>query len=77
MLDSHVTATRRHGVLSTLLSTLLSTALSAAGALLLHYRTRRSITHLEHLDDHLLRDLGITRADLRAAAARSTLPDRH
>lgn len=70
MLDSHATAAPRRGALATL----LSSALSAAGTMLYRYRARRVIAHLEQLDDRLLKDMGITRADLRTAAARGTMP---
>ena len=70
MLDSYATATRRLGALATL----LSAAASAVGGMLYRHRARRVVAHLEHYDDHLLKDMGITRADLYTAVARGTLP---
>ena len=37
--------------------------------------TRRRITRVEHLDDRMLRDIGITRADLDYALSHPEAPD--
>lgn len=37
-------------------------------------RNRAAVKSLEHLDDYMLADIGLTRADLRAAAAPHTDP---
>ncbi|HYG85281.1 MAG TPA: DUF1127 domain-containing protein [Azospirillum sp.] len=70
MLNSHATPARRRGAFATLLSLVAS----AVGAALYRHRARRVITHLESLDDRLLKDMGITRADLRSAATRGVMP---
>lgn len=42
---------------------------SAFAAAWTAYRNRRAVRRLHHLDDHLLVDIGLTRADLTAAEA--------
>jgi uncharacterized protein YjiS (DUF1127 family) len=41
-------------------------AVGLASVLIRRFRRRRAYTDLLELDDHLLRDIGLTRADLRA-----------
>jgi uncharacterized protein YjiS (DUF1127 family) len=41
---------------------------SFLGQLIRNWRARRAVARLDRLDDHMLRDIGITREDLRWAA---------
>jgi uncharacterized protein YjiS (DUF1127 family) len=46
---------------------LVTTVLSRAVALWQAYRNRRAIAHLLAFDEHMLRDIGVTAGDVRAA----------
>jgi uncharacterized protein YjiS (DUF1127 family) len=48
----------------------LRRALAALGASLLATRQRRAMVALSEFDDHLLRDIGLTRDDVRGLNAR-------
>lgn len=41
---------------------------SLFGLLIRNWRARRAVARLDRLDDHMLRDIGVTREDLRWAA---------
>lgn len=43
-------------------------SLSLLWGLLRNWRARRAVSRLDQLDDHLLRDIGVTREELRWAA---------
>jgi uncharacterized protein YjiS (DUF1127 family) len=43
--------------------------------LIANWRKRRRLRELQHLSDHMLNDIGITRADLTAALGRSVSVD--
>uniref|UniRef100_UPI0035934666 DUF1127 domain-containing protein n=1 Tax=Aestuariivirga sp. TaxID=2650926 RepID=UPI0035934666 len=43
-------------------------ALSVFGRLLRNLRARRAVTRLDRLDDYMLRDIGVTRDEIRWAA---------
>lgn len=45
-------------------------------AMLRHFRRRRAYTDLLQLDDYLLRDIGLTRADLRPRILTRSAPSR-
>ena len=48
---------------------LLVTGLSRGFTLWQAYRNRRAVAHLLAFDDHMLRDIGVTRGDVHAAMA--------
>jgi uncharacterized protein YjiS (DUF1127 family) len=41
---------------------------SIFGQLIRNWRARRAVARMDRLDDHMLRDIGVTREDLRWAA---------
>lgn len=49
---------------------LAALAVRFANAVVRWETTRRTRVHLRNLDDHLLRDIGVTRAQARAESAR-------
>ncbi|EWY37731.1 hypothetical protein N825_09120 [Skermanella stibiiresistens SB22] len=64
----HSTALRHSSTTGSLGQTILNSAAGAWLALLEHRRIRRDYRYLMDADDTLLRDIGVTRDDIRKAS---------
>jgi uncharacterized protein YjiS (DUF1127 family) len=64
----HSAAIRHPGTTGSLGQTILTSAANACAAFLEHRRIRRDYRYLMNANDALLRDIGVTRDDIRKAS---------